>query len=150
MTPIDRAAVVEIERIRSARARALAWPLAVVFGICGLLSVACAQTLSDATRYADKSMAIVNVVANESGRAYRDATLVAINLCRAELGDDSTPEQREACLSRRGFAPDQVAKAREAFEALARAYDEIAAALEEIRAATPALEAAENSARGVN
>jgi hypothetical protein len=146
MTPIDRAAIAAIRHYEHVRVMAIAtW-----FGIFGLVTlVGCAQTLSDATRYADKSMAIVDVAANEGARAYRDATLEAINVCRAELGDASTPEAREACLSRKGFAPDQIGQVREAFEALARAYDEIATALEEIREATPALEQAENAVEGL-
>jgi len=120
--------------------------IVVVFVVVTML--ACASTLSDATRFADKSMAIVDVVANQGARTYREATIVAINLCRAELGDTSTPESREACLRRRGFAPDQIEKVREAYEALARAYDSIAAALAEIREATPALEQGDAAAQG--
>ncbi len=109
----------------------------------------CAGDLSDATRYADKAMAIVDVVANKGARGYQSATVVAVNGCRIDLGDSSTPEQREACLRRKGFAPDQIEKVREGYEALARAYDEIATALEEIRAATPALEQGRQAVEGM-
>lgn len=145
MTPIDRAAIAAIRHHEHTRVMAVAtW-----FGIFGLLTVfGCAKTLSDAVHYADKSMAIVDVVANEGARTYREATLVAINACRVELGDASTPEAREACLRRKGFAPDQIEQVREAYEALARAYDQIADALDEIREATPALEQAERAVDG--
>lgn len=142
MMPIFQHAFAE-NRLRERIASLLTVAVLVIL----VFMLACASTLSDATRYADKSMAVVDVVANKGARVYREATVAAINLCRAELGDASTPEQREACLRRRGFAPDQIAKVREAYEALARAYDNIAAALAEIREATPALEQGEAAAQ---
>ena len=139
-TPLYRHAVDEIRRERN-----FAIVTAVVVFLL-FIALGCASTLSDATRYADKSMAVVDVIANKGARLYQEATLAAINVCRAELGDTSTPEKREACLRRKGFAPDQVAQVREAYEALARAYDDIASALDEIREAAPVLEQSDEAA----
>jgi len=133
---------------RFRRDRVIVSLVAMEFAIALCASTSCAGTLSDATRYADKSMAIVDVVANQGARAYQEATIAAVNLCRAEIGDTSTPESREACLRRKGFAPEQIEQVREAYEALARAYDNIATALEEIREATPALERGDAAAKG--
>jgi len=140
-TPLYRHALDEIRRERCAVL------VTIVFVCLAVLVLGCAAGLTRAAHYADKSMAVVDVVANKGARIYQEATIAAINLCRAELGQTSTPEAREACLRKRGFAPDQIAKVREAYEALARAYDNIAVALEEIREAAPVLEQGDADAK---
>jgi hypothetical protein len=113
------------------------------------LTLGCAPNLSKATSYADKALAIVHVAAEQGAREYQQAVSVAVSICRAQLGEHSTPESRETCLGRLGFAPGQIKQIEAAYENLAMAYDAIAEALELVRQARPALEDAERAVQAV-
>lgn len=114
-----------------------------------LLSGCATADLSKAASYADKAMAIVDVAANKQAVAYKEAVAMGVSLCRADLGDNSTPEQRERCLQGYGFAPDQIAEIEEAYKNLAIAYDAIAEALEIIRESGPIIERANEAVKAV-
>lgn len=120
--------------------------IAAVLTLCG-----CATAdLSKAASYADKAMAIVDVAANKQAAAYKEAVSVAVALCRADMGDNSTPEQRERCLQGYGFSPDQIGEIEEAYRNLAIAYDAIAEALEIIRESAPLIERANAAVKAVD
>lgn len=112
-----------------------------------VLCSGCAHGLSDAVRYADKGLGIVDVTIDESTDLFNAATDAAIKNCVAVK--DTTAAERNACLAKQGFSPEQIEKVEKALEALGQAYDLAAESLKIIREVLPVIEQANESAKEV-
>jgi hypothetical protein len=125
--------------------------IAIVWALFLVLSGGCGHrpTVDDGFKAANTALGVLRIGAEEAGPIIEAAGEIAIEVCAAKLGADSTEGERTACLEQAGFSSAQLGKANAELAKLAAAYDSIAEGLEQARAAWAELQPTLERAREV-
>lgn len=116
--------------------------LALVVG-CGHVD------LAKATATSSKAISDLGKAATVAATAHHEGAKAVIEICRAQVGADATSDAREACVSRHGYNPDDVAKFEAAIAKAKELADTTQRVLDELEAALPYIEKGLEAAKAV-